>query len=713
MAEPSKMEKTPVEKLNKKHEQWKELPDLGPGHQPRNKANPISGTVMVKGKQHTIWRRRTVKLTEGILKFFKKQSRWKKRKIEEGAIDLGQSVVTYKSKKRRIFVEATGSTCSSYQMRPAGRMEFHKWLDGLTKHRFDRQNELRQAVKRRRESGSKLEMDTRASEMAKTVKQAECHIADLNRLAEEMKKETPTVASENKQSGTMDSFIQTAESLIQTLQAQLDVLNLIEEDKAEKKRNSRVRNAKVTEETIAVKKKPVARLRPSMSTPEIPAEKHQRLEHLEDEQQILRSRSRTQLNRKKTERKHISPPDSSRSTMGGTSKMAKASDTEASMEDDDTADELPLAEERRTVLPATVPKTESFSIWSLAKNKFQAPISVYEPLSLLQFLCEDLLYSELLDIAAVDDDEVERICWVSAFAVSSYAGTLHRGGRKPFNPLLGETFDLDRWTEKGWKMHAEQVSHHPPVSAVHADGRAGWTFWQAVGGDFKFTGNTFEIHSDSTLGLELHTHKESYTWNKVNSCIHRIQTPEKRCVSHFGEMIVQSSKLQCRITFQKGEENHEISAKVLRNGKLIRSLSGNWTKGLWTEKKKYFHAQRLPSDFKLYYGFSYFARELNELTEKVLRQICPTDSRLRPDQRLLEEGNMKGADSKKKELEQQQRERAAERQRKNESIQPLWFRPSSSGGKNLWSSNQKYWGAKSQNFETMEFPKLWEKDYIP
>lgn len=40
-----------------------------------------------------------------------------------------------------------------------------------------------------------------------------------------------------------------------------------------------------------------------------------------------------------------------------------------------------------------------------------------------------------------------------------------------------------------------------------------------------------------------------------------------------------------------------------------------------------------PKDYLLYYGFSTFAMELNELTPDMKPLLPPTDSRLRPDQR--------------------------------------------------------------------------------
>ena len=55
---------------------------------------------------------------------------------------------------------------------------------------------------------------------------------------------------------------------------------------------------------------------------------------------------------------------------------------------------------------------------------------------------------------------------VAAFSVSAYASTQSRSSHKPFNPLLGETYECAR-EDKGWRFVAEQVTHHPPVCACH------------------------------------------------------------------------------------------------------------------------------------------------------------------------------------------------------------------------------------------------------
>lgn len=75
---------------------------------------------------------------------------------------------------------------------------------------------------------------------------------------------------------------------------------------------------------------------------------------------------------------------------------------------------------------------------------------------MLQRLTEDLEYHALLDRAAKCENSLEQLCYVAAFTVSSYSTTVYRTS-KPFNPLLGETFELDRLEENGYRSLCEQV----------------------------------------------------------------------------------------------------------------------------------------------------------------------------------------------------------------------------------------------------------------
>ncbi len=75
---------------------------------------------------------------------------------------------------------------------------------------------------------------------------------------------------------------------------------------------------------------------------------------------------------------------------------------------------------------------------------------------MLQRLSEELEYSELLDKASETEDPYERMVLIAAFAVSAYGSSHVRAGHKPFNPLLGETYECVR-EDKGFKYIGEQV----------------------------------------------------------------------------------------------------------------------------------------------------------------------------------------------------------------------------------------------------------------
>jgi hypothetical protein len=107
-------------------------------------------------------------------------------------------------------------------------------------------------------------------------------------------------------------------------------------------------------------------------------------------------------------------------------------------------------------------------------TKMTLPVSFNEPTSLLQRVAEDLEYTDLLDIAAGRSDSMERLVYVATYAASEYASTIGRVA-KPFNPLLGETFEYVR-PDKGYRFFVEQVSHHPPIGAAWAESPR-WDYW--------------------------------------------------------------------------------------------------------------------------------------------------------------------------------------------------------------------------------------------
>ncbi|XP_026074366.1 oxysterol-binding protein-related protein 6-like isoform X6 [Carassius auratus] len=380
---------------------------------------------------------------------------------------------------------------------------------------------------------------------------------------------------------------------------------------------------------------------------------------------------------------------------------------------------------RRTCLPAPAPDTSNINLWNILKNnigkdlsKVSMPVELNEPLNTLQHMCEELEYTELLDKAAHTDDPYERMAIVAAFAVSGYSSTYYRAGSKPFNPLLGETYECIR-EDKGFCFFSEQVSHHPPISACHCESQ-NFTFWQDVRWKNKFWGKSMEILPIGTVNVMLPSYGDHYEWNKVTTCVHNILSG-RRWIEHYGEVTIRNTRNTtciCKLTFVKGNywssNLYEVHGSVMeQEGKVIHRLFGKWHEGLYCgvppSAKCIWRPGSMPTDYELYYGFSRFAIELNELCPELKELLPPTDARYRPDQRCLEEGNVQMAAAEKQRIEEQQRNRRKWLEENNIRHQPRFFKKvMHSHQRERWVSNNTYWELrKDPGFLKLENPELW------
>ncbi|XP_063777778.1 oxysterol-binding protein-related protein 3 isoform X2 [Pseudophryne corroboree] len=375
----------------------------------------------------------------------------------------------------------------------------------------------------------------------------------------------------------------------------------------------------------------------------------------------------------------------------------------------------------RMCLPAPSPNTSNISLWNILRNnigkdlsKVSMPVQLNEPLNTLQRLCEELEYSELLDKASQTQDPFERMVYIATFAVSTYAPSFYRAGSKPFNPVLGETYEY--WNEdKGYKFIAEQVSHHPPVSACHAESD-NFFLYQDIRWKNKFWGKSMEIVPIGTTHLILPGFEDHYEWNKVTSCIHNILSGQ-RWIEHYGEIIIKnttSNTCHCKVTFVKAKywnpNVHEIEGTVMdSNGKVVHRLFGKWHESLFYRSPSSpictWRTNPMPKDSELYYGFTRYALQLNEIDPKTKPLLPCTDTRFRPDQRFLEEGNVDGATAQKERIEQLQRERRRVLEENNLDHQARFFRKSSDDS---WVTNDTYWQLrKYPGFAKLDCPILW------
>ncbi|XP_069676380.1 oxysterol-binding protein-related protein 6-like isoform X2 [Periplaneta americana] len=377
---------------------------------------------------------------------------------------------------------------------------------------------------------------------------------------------------------------------------------------------------------------------------------------------------------------------------------------------------------RRTKLPAPRPDTEGLSLWNLlCKNigkdlsQVSMPVALNEPLNMLQRMCEELEYSELLDKAAEVDDPYERMVYIAAFAVSSYGSSYFRAGSKPFNPLLGETYECIR-EDKGFRFIAEQVSHHPPISVCFAESR-NFVFCQDARIKTKFWGKSMEFQPTGSVNVTLPKYGDHYQWNKVTTCVHNLFGGQ-RWVDQYGELRITNGKINCKLTFVKASywsaKRHEVFGVVSNeDGKVVRNLFGKWSEALYCgvapSARCIWRPGTMPEEYEMYYGFTRFAMELNELDPDMAKYLPLTDTRFRPDQRLLEEGNLSAAETLKLQLEQSQRDRRKRKEQDGIQHEPRWFSKCiNMGGDETWEYNHKYWECrKSPGFVNMQFEALW------
>ncbi|XP_026118630.1 oxysterol-binding protein 1-like isoform X2 [Carassius auratus] len=339
----------------------------------------------------------------------------------------------------------------------------------------------------------------------------------------------------------------------------------------------------------------------------------------------------------------------------------------------------------------------SLNLWSIMKNcigkelsKIPMPVNFNEPLSMLQRLSEDLEYYELLDRGAKCQSSLEQMCYVAAFTVSSYSTTVHRTG-KPFNPLLGETFELDRGQESGYRSLCEQVSHHPPAAAHHAISERGWTLRQEIALASKFRGKYLSIMPLGSIHCIFEKSNNHYTWKKVTTTVHNIIVG-KLWIDQSGEIDVVNHRTgdRCHLKFAPYSYfSRDVARKVTgvvtdKDGKAHYVLSGTWDEKMECSRvmqssrggengtdgrqktvyqtlkaKELWRKTPLPEGAENMYYFSTLALTLNEPEEGV----APTDSRRRPDQRLMEQGRWEEANAEKQRLEEKQRTVRRERER--------------------------------------------------
>lgn len=354
------------------------------------------------------------------------------------------------------------------------------------------------------------------------------------------------------------------------------------------------------------------------------------------------------------------------------------------------------------------------------------PVDMNEPITIVQKYAEIMEYSEMIDNAihgTYPAESGELILRIAAFSVT-YLSAMRmklRVGRKPFNPLLGETYELVR-EDKGFRYLCEKVSHKPPVFAVHVEA-AEWVFTFSPAPSQKFWGKTSEIYTNGTASLTIRATTETFTWSQPTCVVKNIIAGEKYTEPCSAITVKSSSGQKAVVEFAKAgmfsgrSEDLVIKAYDSSKNLLPYTVTGKWTELMTlktnTIEKEIWTAGALLPNCEKKFGFPEFTGSLNKITSIERDNLPPTDSRFRPDMLVYSNGEIEKAEILKQQLEEGQRDRRKIQEDSGKPYVPRYFKHIGGNANDACSGHWKYiegetsyWERrKTQNWD--ESHKLW------
>ncbi|KAJ2060869.1 Oxysterol-binding protein 4 [Coemansia sp. S146] len=153
-------------------------------------------------------------------------------------------------------------------------------------------------------------------------------------------------------------------------------------------------------------------------------------------------------------------------------------------------------------------------------SSMTCPSFLLNGISLLEYGAHWSDYPHILAEITKATSSEERIKLVARWFVSTLYGSYNKrvaesnsGEKKPFNPILGEQF-LASWDDAEYgetKFVCEQVSHHPPVSAIYFENAQAGIYGS---GHFsqksKFKGTTMKVVQEGRVTLRMKNSDEFY-----------------------------------------------------------------------------------------------------------------------------------------------------------------------------------------------------------
>ncbi|XP_045711303.1 LOW QUALITY PROTEIN: oxysterol-binding protein-related protein 5 [Phyllostomus hastatus] len=251
----------------------------------------------------------------------------------------------------------------------------------------------------------------------------------------------------------------------------------------------------------------------------------------------------------------------------------------------------------------TVSEETKSLMWELLKqlrpgmdlSRVALPTFVLEPRSFLNKLSDHYYHADLLSRAALEEDAYSRMKLVLRWYLSGFYKK-PKGIKKPYNPVLGETFRcswLHPHTNSLTFYLAEQVSHHPPVSAFHVSNRKdGFCISGSVTAKSRFYGNSLSALLDGKARLTFLRRAEDYTltmpYAHCKGILYGTMTMELG-----GSVAIECQKNNFRAElefklkpfFGGSTSINQISGRITSGEEVLAHLSGHWDREVFIQEE--------------------------------------------------------------------------------------------------------------------------------
>ncbi|XP_015675168.1 oxysterol-binding protein-related protein 8 [Protobothrops mucrosquamatus] len=243
-------------------------------------------------------------------------------------------------------------------------------------------------------------------------------------------------------------------------------------------------------------------------------------------------------------------------------------------------------------------------IWTLLKqvrpgmdlSKVVLPTFILETRSFLDKLSDYYYHADFLSEAALEENAYNRMKKVVKWYLSGFYKK-PKGLKKPYNPILGETFRclwIHPKTNSKTFYIAEQVSHHPPISAFYVSNRKdGFCLSANILAKSKFYGNSLSAILDGEGRLMFLNRGEDYVmtmpYAHCKGILYGTMTLELGgTVSITCEKTGYSAVLEFKLKpFLGNNENvNQIMGKIKLGKEVLATLEGHWDSEVIIRDKK-------------------------------------------------------------------------------------------------------------------------------